>query len=137
PRTPLDLPLAVLLAALLLSTALCPYPLRSLRAYDRLWVIGALFAVYHLVRTRAEIERLVAITIGVAAVVAAYGIVQHFTGLDLAKGLFGKQPDVHVSWLGGSGYRTKGFHPSGITYAHNVLFPLIFATVYVLVPQMR
>ncbi len=136
PRSPLDRPLTVLAAALLLSTAFCPYPLRSLRSYDRLWVVGAFFAVYHLVRTRREVERLVTITIAVAAVVAAYGVVQHFTGIDLGRTLLGKAPDVDPSWLGGHGYRTKGLHPSGITYAHNVLFPLTFATAYALAPGL-
>ena len=138
PRSPLDLPLGVLAGALLLSTAFCPDPLHSLRSYDRLWVVGAFFAVYHLVRTRAEVERLVAITIGAAAVVAAYGVVQHFTGVDLVRTLLGKPPDVDPStWLGGSGYRTKGLHPSGITYAHNVLFPLTFASAYALAPGLE
>ena len=136
PRSPLDWPLAALAAALLLSTALCPYPLRSLRSYDRLWVVGAFFAVYQLVRTRAEVERLVALTVCVAAVVAAYGIVQHYTGVDLGRTLLGKPPDVDPSWLGGYGYRTKGLHPSGITYAHNLLFPLTFATVWTLAPGL-
>jgi len=136
PRSPLDLPLALLALALLLSTAFCPFPLRSLRSYDRLWVVGAFFAVYHLVRSRAEAERLVAVTVAVAAVVAAYGIVQHFTGIDLVRTLLGKPPDVDPSWLGGQGYRTKGLHPSGITYAHNLLFPLTFASVYALAPGL-
>ncbi|MBI3767438.1 MAG: O-antigen ligase family protein [Deltaproteobacteria bacterium] len=130
-RSPLDVPLAVLAAALLLSTVFCPAPLRSLRSYDRLWIVAAYFATYHLVRTRAEAERLIAITIAAAAVVAVYGVVQHFTGLDLARALVGKPSDLHLFWLG-EGYRTKGLHPSGITYAHNLLFPLTFATGYIL-----
>src|SRR6185369_17019877 len=78
PRSPLDVPLAVFFGALLLSTAFCPSPLKSLASYDRLWIVGAFFATYHLVRTRAEVERLIAITVVAAAIVAAYGVVQHF-----------------------------------------------------------
>src|SRR6185369_15416249 len=139
PRSPLDVPLAVFFGALLLSTAFCPSPLKSLRSYDRLWIVGAFFATYHLVRTRAEVERLIAITIGAASVVATYGIVQHFVGLDLGRTLLGKPPDLDPFWLG-SGYRTKGFHPSGITYAHNLLFPLTLASGWLLadnVPAAR
>jgi O-antigen ligase len=131
PRSPLDVPLAVLAAALLLSTAFCPAPLRSLRSYDRLWIVAAFFATYHLVRTRDEIVRLVWITIIAAAIVAAYGVVQHFTGIDLARTLVGKPPNLDPFWLG-QGYRTNGLHPSGITYAHNLLFPLTIATGYAL-----
>jgi O-antigen ligase len=133
PRSPLDLPLAGFAAALLVSTAFCPDPLRSLRAYDRLWIVAAFFATYHLARTRAEIERLLAITTAVAAVVAVYGIAQHFTGVDLARTILGKPPDLDPFWLG-RGYRTKGLHPSGITYAHNLLFPLTFATGWAVAP---
>ncbi len=130
PRSPLDRPLAVLFAALLLSTAFSPAPLKSLAAYGRLWIVGAYFATYHLLRSRAEAERLVAITIAVAAVVAAYAVVQHFTGVDVSRAIVGRSPGLHPFWLG-EGYRAKGFHPSGITYAHNLLFPLTFATGWV------
>ncbi len=130
PRSPLDLPLAAFAGALLLSTAFCPYPLRSLESYDRLWIVGAFFATYHLVRTRAEVERLVAITVVAATIVAVYGVAQHFTGLDLGRTLLGKPSDLKPFWLGG-GYRTKGLHPSGITYAHNLLFPLTLASGWV------
>lgn len=131
PRSPLDLPLAVFAGALLLSTAFCPDPLRSVRSYDRLWIVGAFFVAYHLVRTRLEVERVVTITVAAASAVAVYGIVQHFTGADLGRTLLGKPPDLDPFWLG-HGYRTKGMHPSGITYAHNLLFPLTLATGYVL-----
>ncbi len=135
PTSPLDVPLALFLAALLLSTGFCPEPVRSLKAYDRLWIVTAFFATYHLTRTSADVERLVRITVASAAVVAAYGIVQHFTGVDFARTLLGKSADVDPFWLG-TGYRTKGLHPSGITYAHNVLFPLTLATVYGLADGM-
>jgi len=131
PRTPLDVPIALFFAALLVSTAFCPDPGRSLRAYPRLWIVVGFFATYHLARTRADLERVAWLTIASASVVAAYGIVQHYTGVDLARTLLGKPPDVDPFWLG-TGWRTKGLHPSGITYAHNVLFPLTFTTGYVL-----
>jgi O-antigen ligase len=131
PRSPLDVPIALFFAALLVSTAFCPDPLRSLRAYPRLWIVVGFFATYHLARTRADVERVAWLTIASASVVAAYGVVQHYTGIDLAHTLLGKPPDVDPFWLG-TGWRTKGLHPSGITYAHNVLFPLTFTTGYAL-----
>src|SRR5258706_12089528 len=57
PPSPLDLPLALFLAALLVSTAFCPDPWRSLRAYDRLWIVLGFFATFHLTRTEADVER--------------------------------------------------------------------------------
>jgi O-antigen ligase len=133
PRTPLDLPLATFAAALLLSTAFSPDAAHSLRAYDRLWIVGAFFATYHLLVAPREIERLLWISALVGGIVAVYGVVQHFTGVDLARQLMGKAPDID-RFATGAGYRTNGLHPSGITYAHNLLFPLTFATVYALAP---
>lgn len=131
PRSPLDGWLAVFAAALLISTAFSPDPMRSLAAYPRLWIVLAFFATYHLARTRVEVERLAWLMIASASLVAVYGVVQHYTGIDLARTLLGKPADVDRFWLGG-GWRTKGLHPSGITYAHNVLFPLTLASGYAL-----
>ena len=133
PRSPLDVPLAAFAAALLLSTAFSPDPAHSLRGYDRLWIVGAFFATYHLLATPREIERVLRVSMIVACVIGVYGVIQHFTGLDLARQLMGKAPDIDP-FSSGRGYRTNGLHPSGITYAHNLLFPLTFATVYGLAP---
>ena len=132
PRTPLDLPLALFGGALLVSTLLSPDPLQSFAGYRKLWLIGGVWAVFTLVRDRAEAEWLLSLTLGVAIAVAAYSIVQHFTGLDLAKTLVGKEsnlhPLAHYDFDAYQGYRVKGLHPSSITYAHNLLFPLALAT---------
>jgi hypothetical protein len=136
-RSPLDRPLLIFLAALLVSTLLSPDPLSSLLGYRKLWLVGAFFATYHLVKDTEEAERLVALLVTFGALVAAYGIVQHFTGLDLARQLVGKESNLDPFWFGSAeGFRTKGFHPSGISYAHNVLFPLIFATSLLLSPTL-
>jgi putative inorganic carbon (HCO3(-)) transporter len=73
----------------------------------------------------------------VAVIVAGYGSVQHFTGLDLAKQLVGKPAALDPFWFGRQeGFRTKGLHPSGITYAHNLLFPLSIITAWVFAPAV-
>lgn len=130
PRSPLDRPLLVFLGALLLSTLASPDVAHSLRGYDRLWLVLAFFVAYHLVREGREIERLVSLLVFAAALVAAYGVVQYFTGLDLARALVGKAPDLDLVSVNPARYRTQGLHPSGITYAHNLLFPLAFATAW-------
>src|SRR2546426_1694130 len=130
PTSPLDRPLLVFLAALLVSTFLSPAVWTSLAGYRKLWLVGAFFATYHLVRTPREGQRLVSLMVITALAVAAYGIVQHYTGLDLAKQLVGKNPTVTPFWFGREeGFRIKGFSPSGITYAHSLVFPLTFLTV--------
>ena len=128
PRSPLDRPLLLCLGALVLSTLASPDVANSLRGYGRLWLVASFFATYHLVRERRELERLVSLMVLASAAVAAYGIVQHFTGIDLARTIVGKASDLDLVGSGPDVYRTQGLHPSGITYAHNLLFPLTFAS---------
>lgn len=129
PRSHLDRPLALVLGALLLSTFASPDVAGSLRGYSRLWLVAAFYVVYELAPARREIERLAWVVVVAGVAVASYGLVQHFTGIDLAKWIVGKKPDLDPFWFGRyTGYRVKGLHPSGITYAHNLLFPLAFAS---------
>ena len=132
PRTPLDFPLAMFGGALLVSTLLSPDPVQSFAGYRKLWLISGGVAVFTLVRDRAEAEWLLSLTLGVAIAVAAYSIIQHFTGLDLAKTLVSKESNLHpladYDFDAYQGYRVKGLHPSSLTYAHNLLFPLALAT---------
>ena len=138
PESPLDRPLLVFLAALLLSTFLSPAVWLSLAGYRKLWLIGAFFVTYHLVKNPQEGRRLVFLMVMTAIAVAAYGIVQHFTGIDLAKQLVGKKPTLTPFWFGqDEGFRVKGFSPSSITYAHSVAFPLTFLTVRLFAPDLR
>lgn len=132
PRTPLDRPVALFLGALLVSTLACPDLLHSFLGYRKLWLAGGGLAVFVLVRDGEEIERLLTVATCVAAAVAAYAIVQHFTGVDLAKTLVGKESNLDLEDFGGyAGYRVKALHPSAITYAHNLLFPLALVTTWV------
>lgn len=137
PTTPLDRALLLLFGALLLSTLMSPDIGNSLLSYRKLWLVGAFFASFMLVTDRQEAERMIKFFVIFAVLIAGYGIVQHFTGLDLAKQLVGKPASLDPFWFGRQeGFRTKGFHPSGITYAHNLLFPLSIITAWVFVPTM-
>ena len=102
-----------------------------------MWLIGGCLAVFVLVRSRWEVETVLTVALWVAGAVAAYSIVQHFTGLDLAKTLVGKESNLDPFWFGRQeGYRVKGLHPSGITYAHALLFPLCLITAWGLSPGL-
>jgi len=137
PPTILNRPLVILLGALLLSTMFCPDILNSLAGYRKLWLVSAFFVTAVLIPTSKEAERLIALLVFAASVVAAYGIVQHYTGIDLNKQLRGKPPTLDPFWFGrNEGFRTKGFHPSGITFAHNLLFPLTFASAWLSCPGL-
>ena len=116
---------------------MCPDPLNSLAGYRKLWLMGAFFVVYALVEDQHFGMRLLRLSTLVAAVIAGYGIVQHYTGIDLARQLLGKPASLDAFWLGNkAGFRTEGLFPSGITYAHNLLFPLSFVTAFVFAPHM-
>lgn len=128
--TPLNFPLGLFFAVLLVSTLCSPDVLNSLAGYRKLWLVGAFFVTYPLIKDQCEASWLVSVWIVVAVAVAAYGIVQHFTGIDWARELLGKPSNLDPFWFGRhEGFRTKGLHPSGITYAHNLLFPLVLVSV--------
>jgi O-Antigen ligase len=134
PPTPLDRSLLLFLSMLLLSTLCSPDVLNSFSGYRKLWLVGAFFVGYHLVQGPEETSRLITLMVTVAAIIAAYGIVQHFTGIDWARSLVGKPPNLDPFWFGRQeGFRTKGLHPSGITYAHNLLFPLLFLSTFLFI----
>src|SRR5262245_2072808 len=138
PATPMDRPLLLLLGVLLLSTFLSPDVSTSLAGYRKLWLVGAFFVTYQLVWNPQEGWRLVSLMVIVAIAVAAYGILQHFTGIDLAKQLVGKKSTLTPLWLGQEeGFRIKGLSPSGIIYAHSLAFPLTFLTVRFFASDLR
>jgi hypothetical protein len=130
PSTPLNRAFLLFFGALLVSTLCSPDVLNSLVGYRKLWLVGAFFVTYCLIKDAREVSWLVSVWLIGAAVVAAYGIAQHFTGLDWARELVGKPSNLDPFWFGPQeGFRTKGLHPSGITYAHNLLFPLVMISV--------
>lgn len=133
----LDWMLLLLFASFLLSTLLSPDVVPSLLSYRKLWLVGAFFVAFVFIADRQEAEKGIKLFMISAVMVAGYGIVQHFTGLDLAKQLVGKEPNLDPFWFGRQeGFRTKGFHPSGITYAHNLLFSLAIITAWMFSPTL-
>lgn len=137
PTTLLNRPLLLLFGAFLLSTLFCPDVSGSLIGYRRLWLVSAFFVTAILVEEPLGAEQLLKLFIICAAIVATYGIIQHFTGLDLSKQLVGKKSTLDPFWFGRQeGFRTKGFHPSGISYAHNLLFPLTLISAWLSVPGL-
>jgi len=137
PATPLDRPLLVLFGAFLLATLFSPNVTNSLLSYRKLWLVGAVFVVFSFLLDRRGAEGTIKLFVIVASLVAVYGIIQHFTGIDLAKQLVGKPAALDPFWFGRQeGFRTKGFHPSGISYAHNLLFPLSIMTAWVFSPSL-
>lgn len=134
--TPLDRPLLVFLAVLLIAALLCPSVLSSLLGLRKLWLVGAFFVVYHLLTSPREAWRLVSLSVMAAVGIGAYSILQHYTGIDLDNSLRGRAPNLTPFWFGREeGFRAQALFPSGITYAHNLLFPLTMLTVWLAEPS--
>ena len=122
-RTPLDGVLALFYATLALTTLASGRPLEAV-GWARLWVVLTFFVVFWWLRDRTHGERLVRVVVLAGVVVAVYGIVQHFTGLDAYRGLLGRDTFVHPREPGSSGYAVVGFFRSYLTFAHVMVFPL-------------
>lgn len=137
PSTPINSVLVVYFGTMLFSTVLSPDPITSLVTYRKMWLVSAALAVFVLVRDRKEAESLLFAAVTVAGLVAVYSVVQHYTGVDFAKTLVGKESNLDPFWFGrNEGYRVKGLHPSGVTYAHALLFPLSIATAWMVAPKL-
>ena len=137
--SPLDWPVFTFFAALLLSALLSPAIRSSLVGLRKLWLVGAFFVVYHLIRRAAR-----SLAVGVADVdrhcrsLPSSSIFQYFTGIDLDKQLTGRPSDLTSFLVGGQEeFRAEGFFPTGITYAHNLCFSLTLLTARFFAPDLN
>jgi O-antigen ligase len=126
-RTPVDVPILVVLAALLLSTIVRGVSADTLDAYRELWIISAYVCIAVLVTGVRETENLVRIMVLTSALVAVYGIVQHFTGIDLYRDLTGRRTEVEPLLGETSRFIVVGFFPNPLTYAYSLIIPLGWA----------
>ncbi len=124
-RTPLDGALALLFGVLAVSTLASGDPLRA-GGWARLWVVISYPAFFWWMRDRAHAVRLARLLVLVSACVAAYGIVQHVTGIDVYRAALGRETAVLPRGPGHSGYAVVGFFSSYLTFAHVMIFPLAF-----------
>ena len=125
-RTPLDGALALLFGVLALSTLASGDPLRA-GGWGRLWIAVTYPAAFWWIRDRAHAVRLAHLLVLVSAGVAAYGIVQHVTGIDVYRAALGRETEVLPRGPGHSGYAVVGFFSNYLTFAHLMVFPLAFA----------
>lgn len=133
-RSPLDVPLLLFFAALVLSTVLGGPSWRALDAYRGLWVVGMYVAAIAWLGNGERAGRLVRVLVLTAAAVALYGIVQHFTGIDVYRALVGRRTLVKPSEYDPTRYVVIGFFPNYLTYAHSLMIPLAWAVAGVVRP---
>ncbi len=128
-RTPLDALLAVFYAALALSTLASGHPLQA-TGWARLWVVLAYFVVFWWLRDAPHAARLARIVVVAGVVAAAYGLLQHATGVDWYRGLLGRPILVRPREEGETGYAVIGFFRNYLTFAHTMLFPFAWAAAW-------
>jgi hypothetical protein len=130
-RTPLDGVLALFYGVLACTTLASGRPLEA-GGWDRLWIVLAYFVVFWWVRDRAHVVRLVRLVAIAGAIAAAYGILQHYTGIDLYRALVGRATIVRPREPGMSGFAVVGFFRNWLTFAHTMLFPLAWTAAMAL-----
>jgi len=126
-RTPFDRPVLVFLGVMVVSTLAGGPTAGTLDAYRGLWVMGTYAVTVVLVNDAEHAKRLVRLLMVTAAAVAAYGVVQHFTGVDLYRTLAGREIEIKPYEHDPSRFVVIGFFPSYLTFAHSMMIPLGFA----------
>jgi O-antigen ligase len=83
PRTDFDGPVLALLAVTLVSALASDAPAHSLRRFAASWVTLALYLTAGWLSPPERLGRFLSLSLPTAALLAAYGIIQHFTGWNL------------------------------------------------------
>jgi O-antigen ligase len=120
-RTPLDAPILALLGVTLLSALASGAPGASLRRFAGSWTILALYLVVGWLRDAERTERFLLLLLPPAVVFGAYGIVQHFTGVNLFGG------SMHSLVLG----ERRVFFPRG-GFSHYQTYANVYFVVFCL-----
>ena len=128
-RTPLDGVLAICAGALALSTVVGGHVLQA-GDWLRHWVALAYFVVFWWLRDRDHARRLALVVVIAGGVAGAYGILQHFTGADWYRALFGFATRALPRVPGAQGFAVVGFFRNYLTFAHAMIFPLAWAGAF-------
>ena len=131
-RTPLDAVLALFFGVCAVSTLASGHPLQAVGWQRPPWLLSAYFVVFWWLRDRDHARRLALLVVAAGAVAGAYGVLQHFTGVDWYRRALGRETRVHPRVPGAEGYAVVGFFRNYLTYAHAMIFPLTWAGAFAL-----
>lgn len=120
-RTPFDVPVLCFLAVTLLSAVLSGEPLRGLRQFAGSWTVAGLYLMARYGGDELLLRRLLKVLFWPALIVAAYGIFQHLTGIDVLR------PHSPLASLPFAG--TTVFFPRG-TFNHYQTFSNVFFLLF-------
>ena len=125
-RSPLDGVIVLFYGVLALSTLASGRPQDAV-GWAHSWVVLGYFGVSWWVRDARHAGRLGGLLVLAGAVAAAYGIAQHFTGIDWYRQLLGRQSFVRLRTPESTRFAVVGFFRNYLTYAHTMVFPLAFS----------
>jgi len=120
-RTPLNLPILLYIAALVIAVSLSPFKMHSLSAFKEEWLLLIFFLIVNNVKEEREVEKLLTILIAVSTLVGLYAIWQHYSGMDLYRNeLLEPRGSVFIS---------LGFFSHHLTFGGYLMLVLLLASV--------
>ncbi|MEW6685258.1 MAG: O-antigen ligase family protein [Candidatus Edwardsbacteria bacterium] len=123
----LNLPIITFLIALVVSVVFSTDFLSSLKNLKTFWIISVFFLTVNNLESEAELKRLYSIFLIVMTLMAGYGIIQHFVGVDLNK----------LTKLGGDYSRTVGLFSLTLTYAEQITMALCVSLGFFLYSNVK
>jgi O-antigen ligase len=123
---PLAAPVLLFLAATAVAVAFSLDPALSARkAFQHAWTIPVYFVAMEQLRGRTDRARLLlTVLVLTTGVVAIYGIVQHYFGIDALR-IGGNDPRLYVK--NGDYFHSVGFFDHHLTYGNQVMMVLLLA----------
>lgn len=120
-RTPLNLPILLYVAALVIAVLLSPFKMHSLSAFKEEWLLLIFFLIVNNVKEEGRVEKLLTILIAVSTLVGLYAIWQHYSGMDLYRNeLLEPRGSVFIS---------LGFFSHHLTFGGYLMLVLLLASV--------
>jgi O-antigen ligase len=123
-RTPLNLPILLYAAALVVAVILSPFKMHSLSAFKEEWLLLIFFLIVNNVKEEGQVEKLLTILIGVSTLVGLYAVWQHYSGMDLYRGA-SLEPR-------GSVFLSLGFFSHHLTLGGYLMLTFLLALVLLL-----
>jgi O-antigen ligase len=130
-RSPLDGVIVAFYGVLALSTLASGRPQDAV-GWSHSWVVLGYFVVFWWVRDARHARRLAVVLVVAGMVAAAYGVAQHFTGIDWYRQFLGRPTFVRLRTPESSRFAVVGFFRNYLTYAHTMIFPLAFSASFAL-----
>lgn len=120
-RTPLNLPILLYVATLVIAVIVSPFKMHSLLAFKEEWLLLIFFLIVNNVKEEGEVEKLLTILIAVSTLVGLYAVWQHYSGMDMYRSA-SLEPR-------GSVFISLGFFSHHLTFGGYLMLTFLLASV--------